>query len=349
MQAQTTQTVFSVAPMMDWTDRHCRYFLRLLSPSALLYTEMVTAAAIHHGDADRFLRFNEAEHPLALQLGGSEPDWMASATATASDYNYDEININVGCPSDKVQSGQFGACLMARPDTVADCFRAMSDKTATPITVKTRIGIDDKNSFEFLQRFVEILAKAGCQKFVVHARIAILDGLSPKENRSVPPLNYERVYRLKREYPELEVVINGGIADIATAEKVLQHVDGAMIGRQAYQQPYFLAELEHHFNPEWQLPDRHEVVEKMLPYVESVLAGGEPLGRVTRHMLGLYAGQPGARAWRRYISEHAHKKGAGCEVLVDALAAIPAVDDEDYGKQKQNIDRQVVQAQKLVR
>jgi tRNA-dihydrouridine synthase A len=342
MQQKTTHPKFSVAPMMDWTDRHCRYFMRLLSPSAMLYTEMVTAAAIHHGDAHRFLRFNEEEHPLALQLGGSEPGWMASATATASDYDYDEININVGCPSDKVQSGQFGACLMARPETVADCFRAMSEKTDIPVTVKTRIGIDDKDSFEFLRRFVESLAMAGCRKFVVHARIAILDGLSPKENRSVPPLDYERVYRLKREYPELEIVINGGVADIATVDEVLEHVDGAMIGRQAYHQPYFLAELEHHFNPQRLLPDRRDIVEKMLPYVESVLADGEPLGRVTRHMLGLYAGQPGARAWRRYISEHAHKKGAGCEVLVDALAAIPAVDGEDCNNQEQKGERQVV-------
>jgi len=310
--------------MMDWTDRHCRYFMRLLSPSAFLYTEMVTAAAIHHGDADRFLKFNDEEHPLALQLGGSEPDWMASATAKANAYGYDEININVGCPSDKVQSGQFGACLMARPDTVAECYRAMLAETGIPITVKTRIGIDDKDSYEFLQMFVEGMAAVGCRKFVVHARIAILDGLSPKENRTIPPLNYERVYRLKRDHPELEIVINGGLAKIQQVDEVLESVDGAMIGRQAYHQPYFLAELEHHFNPSICLPDRRQIVEKMLPYVESALADGERLGRVTRHMLGLYAGQPGARAWRRYISEHAHRKGAGSEVLIGALAALPA-------------------------
>jgi len=332
----------AVAPMMDWTDRHCRYFMRLLSPSAFLYTEMVTAAAIHHGDADRFLKFNDEEHPLALQLGGSEPDWMASATAKAGKYGYDEININVGCPSDRVQSGQFGACLMARPDTVAECYRAMLRETDIPITVKTRIGIDDKDSYEFLQTFVESMADAGCRKFVVHARIAILEGLSPKENRTVPPLNYERVYRLKREHPELEIVINGGLADVDNVDEVLRHTDGAMIGRQAYHQPYFLAELEQHFNPEWPLPDRREIVLKMLPYVESVVADDAPLGRVTRHMLGLYAGQPGARAWRRHISEHAHKKGAGSEVLVDALAAVPPADHEDRSDHEQDAERKMV-------
>lgn len=313
----------SVAPMMDWTDRHCRYFMRLLSPSAFLYTEMVTAAAIHHGDSERFLRFNDDEHPLALQLGGSDPQWMASATSKAHDYGYDEININVGCPSDKVQSGQFGACLMASPDTVAECYRAMSDVTDIPITVKTRIGINDLDSYEFLVNFVEPLIAAGCQKFIIHARIAILDGLSPKENRMVPPLNYDRVYRLKRDFPDLEIVINGGLADIAQVEQVLQYLDGAMIGRQAYHQPYFLAELEQHFNPQNSLPDRRDIVDQMLPYIDEVLRGGEPLGRITRHMLGLYAGQLGARAWRRSISENAHREGAGSEVLINALNAMP--------------------------
>ena len=313
----------AVAPMMDWTDRHCRYFMRLLSPSAFLYTEMVTAAAIHHGDADRFLRFHSEEHPLALQLGGSDPTLMASATRIAAKYGYDEININVGCPSDKVQSGQFGACLMARPDVVADCYRAMLDETDIPITVKTRIGIDDKDSDEFLGDFVGQLVDAGCRKFVVHARIAILDGLSPKENRTIPPLNYERVYRLKSDYADIEIVLNGGLAETGQVDDVLQHVDGAMIGRQAYQQPYFLAELERHFDPDYSLPDRADIVQRMLPYVESVLDEGAPLGRVTRHMLGLYAGQPGARAWRRTISENAHRPGAGVEVLADALNAIP--------------------------
>jgi tRNA-dihydrouridine synthase A len=308
---------------MDWTDRHCRYFMRLLSPSTFLYTEMVTAAAIHHGDADRFLRFDETEHPVALQLGGSNPEWMASASKTASAYGYDEININVGCPSDKVQSGQFGACLMAHPDIVAECYRAMREATDIPITVKTRIGIDDKDSYEFLADFVGQLVTAGCTKFVVHARIAILDGLSPKENRTVPPLNYDRVFRLKRDFPDLEIHINGGLSNLVQVDDVLQHLDGAMLGRQAYHQPYFLAELEQHFNPAATLPDRRDIVENMLPYIDSSVADGVPLNRISRHMLGLYAGQPGARAWRRYISEHAHRDGAGSEVLINALNAMP--------------------------
>ncbi len=297
--------------------------MRLLSPSAFLYTEMVTAAAIHHGDADRFLRFSDEEKPLALQLGGSDPAWMASATRKAAVYGYDEININVGCPSDRVQSGQFGACLMAQPDIVAECYRAMRHETDIPVTVKTRIGIDDNDDFAFLSAFVERLVAAGCRKFVVHARIALLEGLSPKENRTIPPLNYERVYRLKRHFPELEIVINGGLADIGQIDAVLEQVDGAMIGRQAYHQPYFLAELAQHFDPGAALPSRREIVEQMLPYIESVLSDGEPLSRVTRHMLGLFAGQPGARAWRRHISENAHCQGAGSEVLVNALNAMP--------------------------
>ena len=313
----------SIAPMMDWTDRHCRYFMRLLTPSAFLYTEMVTAAAVYHGDANRLLRFNWEEHPVALQLGGSNPEWMAAATRKAADYGYDEVNINVGCPSDRVQSGQFGACLMAEPQKVAACLTAMQAETLAPVTVKTRIGIDDNDSDEFLRRFVDVLAEAGCRKFIIHARIAILEGLSPKDNRSIPPLNYERVFRLKRDFPDLEIVINGGLSERHQVEEVLQHVDGVMIGRQAYHQPYFLAELEHHFNAGWPLPERHDIVQAMLPYIDAAVALGEPLHRITRHMLGLFAGQPGARAWRRYISEHAHRPGAGKEVLINALSAIP--------------------------
>lgn len=309
--------------MMDWTDKHCRYFMRLLSPSALLYTEMVTAAAIHHGDADRFLRFNTEEHPLVLQLGGSNPEWMASATRKANAYNYDEININVGCPSDRVQSGQFGACLMAVPDTVAQCYRAMTRESDVPVTVKTRIGIDDNDDDEFLRAFVETIAAAGCRKFVVHARIAILDGLSPKQNRTIPPLNYARVYRLKRDYPSLEIIINGGISSIEQADAALAHVDGVMVGRQAYQQPFFLADMERHYNPRSNVLTREQIVEMMLPYVDRILSAGEPLSRVTKHMHGLFAGQPGARAWRRYISENSHRDGAGPEVLVNALKAMP--------------------------
>jgi len=313
----------AVAPMMDWTDRHCRYFMRLLSPSAFLYTEMITAAAIEHGDADHLLRFDASEHPLALQLGGSEPRQMAYATRKAAAYNYDEININVGCPSDRVQSGQFGACLMARPELVAECYRAMREQTDTPITVKTRIGIDELDSYEFLRQFVDTLAQAGCQKFVVHARIAILKGLSPKENRTIPPLNHARVLRLKQDYPGLDIIINGGVVNVEQAAGMLQQVDGVMIGRQAYRQPFFLAELEHHFDSSRALLERRDVVMKMLPYAESVVANGESIGRVTRHMLGLFAGQVGARAWRRYISENAHLPGASPDVLTKALRAIP--------------------------
>ncbi|MGI9261302.1 MAG: tRNA dihydrouridine(20/20a) synthase DusA [Woeseiaceae bacterium] len=313
----------SVAPMMDWTDRHCRYFMRLLSPGALLYTEMITAAAIHHGDAAKLLRYDDAEHPVAVQLGGSDPAMMAEAAALASRSGYDEVNINVGCPSDRVQSGQFGACLMAHPGLVAECFRAMQENSDVPVTVKTRIGIDDCDSDEFLMRFVEALADAGCRKFIVHARVAILDGLSPKENRTVPPLNYERVYRIRKDYPEVDIVLNGGIANIAQVEDILEHVDGVMIGRQAYHNPYFLAELEQYFHNNWIPPGRTELIEQMTPYINRELEQGERLGRITRHMIGLFAGMPGARAWRRHISEHAYRDGAGVEVILEALDAMP--------------------------
>lgn len=309
--------------MMDWTDRHCRYFMRLLSPGARLYTEMITAAAIHHGDARKLLRYDDAEHPVAVQLGGSDPAMMSEAAALASRSGYDEININVGCPSDRVQSGQFGACLMAQPELVAECFRAMQAQADVPVTVKTRIGIDECDSDEFLLRFVATLAEAGCRKFIVHARIAILAGLSPKENRTVPPLNYERVYRIKQQYPELDIVLNGGITSIAQVDDVLEHVDGVMIGRQAYHNPYFLAELEHHFQEGGRLPERNAIIEQMIPYISEELKQGERLGRITRHLIGLFAGLPGARAWRRHISEHAYRDGAGVEVIVEALDAMP--------------------------
>ncbi len=307
---------------MDWTDRHCRYFMRLLSPGVGLYTEMITAAAIHHGDTQRLLRFDGSEHPVALQLGGSDPTLMTAAAVAAASAGYDEININVGCPSDRVQSGQFGACLMAKPALVADCFRAMATEVDVPITIKTRIGIDDDDSYEYLRQFVDPLVDAGCKTFVVHARIAILAGLSPKQNRSVPPLNYERVYQLKRDLPELNVVLNGGVSSADQVQDVLQHVDGVMIGRQAYHEPYFLAELEQRFMGQSDLPDRRSIVEQMFPYIEKELANGERLNRITRHMLGLFAGQPGARVWRRTISENAHKPDAGPEVLRAALNGV---------------------------
>ena len=320
----TRHSKVSVAPMMDWTDRHCRYFMRVLSPSVRLYTEMVTAAALKHGDANRLLEYDASEHPLALQVGGSEPGLMAHAARLAAQHGYDEININVGCPSDRVQSGSFGACLMGRPDTVAECIQAMQDAGPVPVTVKTRIGIDDLDSYSFLRDFVATLVDAGCETFVVHARIALLSGLSPKDNRTVPPLNYDRVYRLKEEFPDLTIVLNGGITTIEQAVGHLEQMDGVMIGRQAYQHPWFLHELGQALGEAdgHSLDSRAEVVTRMMPYIERELGRGTLLKHITRHMLGLFAGQPGARAWRRYLSEHAHVAGAGPEVLEQALSQL---------------------------
>ena len=311
--------------MMDWTDRHCRYFLRLLSPNARLYTEMITAAALVHGDADKLLVFDRAEHPIALQLGGSDPEMMAAAARKGADAGYDEININVGCPSDRVQNGAFGACLMARPERVAECVRAMRSVVEVPVTVKTRIGIDDQDDEAFLRRFVETVAAAGCDTFIVHARKALLKGLSPKENRTIPPLNYPRVYALKRDYPGLTIVLNGGITTADECVAHLRQVDGVMIGRQAYQNPWFLTELERVvLGNESAVGSRDEVVTAMLPYVDSALAAGAQLKHITRHMLGLYAGQRGARAWRRHLSENAHRAGADADTLRTALAKLPS-------------------------
>jgi len=308
--------------MMDWTDRHCRYFLRLLNPDVRLYTEMVTAAALHHGDADALLRYHPAEHPIALQLGGSDPALMAEGARRGAEAGYDEININVGCPSDRVQSGAFGACLMASPETVAACVRAMRDAVDLPVTVKTRIGIDDQDNYEFLLRFVDTVAAAGCDTFIVHARKAILSGLSPKENRTVPPLDYERVYRLKQERPDLTVILNGGITTPGECERHLTRVDGVMIGRQAYQHPWLLVELGSLAGNTPHSVSREDVVLRLLPYVEKELAGGAELKHIARHLLGLFAGQPGARRWRRYLSEHAHRSGAGVDVLHSALQTL---------------------------
>jgi len=310
--------------MMDWTDRHCRYLHRLLSPSALLYTEMVAAEALAHGDVDRLLDFDAAEKPVVLQVGGCDPAKMARASRLGADAGYDAVNINVGCPSDRVQDGQFGACLMNRPELVADCWRAMSEAVKVPVTVKTRLGIDDKDSDEFFLRFVDTVADAGCTTFIVHARIAILAGLSPKENRTVPPLNYDRVYRLKERYRELEIVINGGITSAQEARAQLDRVDGVMLGRAAYHTPWVLAELERTLGDAASAPaSRHEVVQRMLPYIEAHLAAGGRLHHVTRHMIGLFAGCPGAKQWRRTLSENAHRDDAGVEVVEEALTALP--------------------------
>jgi tRNA-dihydrouridine synthase A len=306
--------------MMDWTDRHCRFFHRLLSPHALLYTEMVTAPAVLHGDRARLLGFDPAEHPVALQLGGAEPHELALAARVGEAQGYDEINLNVGCPSDRVQSGRFGACLMREPALVADCIAAMRAAVSIPVTVKCRLGVDAQDEYTDLQQFVEKVRAAGCTLFVVHARKAWLEGLSPKENREVPPLNYARVYRLKREFPELTIIINGGIASVADVHEHMQHVDGVMLGRTAYHEPYRLAEIEHEIfgTP---LPDRDAVLARLKPYVDAHLARGDRLQHISRHILGLYQGLPGARAFRRLLSERAHRADAGYEVIEQAIAA----------------------------
>lgn len=298
--------------------------MRLLSPSVRLYTEMVTAQALRYGDADSLLAFDPAEHPVALQLGGSDPSMMADAAVLGERKGYDEININVGCPSDRVRSGQFGACLMGTPDVVADCVRAMRAAVDIPVTIKTRIGIDDQDDYAFLRRFVDANIDVGCTTFIVHARKAILEGLSPKENRSIPPLVYERVYRLKEDYPELMVVLNGGITTVEEVRAHLEQVDGVMIGRQAYHQPWLLTELEATFGDGDDVPrSRREVIERMLPYVEREVEGGALLKHISRHLLGLFAGQPGARAWRRYLSENAYQRDADARVIEQALARLP--------------------------
>ena len=309
----------SVAPMMDWTDRHCRYFLRKLSPNVLLYTEMVTAAAISHGDVKRLLAFDASEQPLAIQLGGSDPELLAAAARESEAYGYREINLNVGCPSDRVQSGSFGACLMAEPQLVADCVAAMQEAVSIPVTVKTRIGIDDQDSYEFLRAFIDVVS-VYCESFAVHARKAVLTGLSPKENRKVPPLMYERVYQLKRDYPHLEIVLNGGVQTADQVAAHLEHVDGVMIGRAAYHDPYLLAQLEQRFlNQDFVLPSRSDIALSMLDYIEKEVSRGCRLHNITRHMLGLYAGQPGARRWRRALGEQACRPDAGPEVVLQAV------------------------------
>jgi tRNA-dihydrouridine synthase A len=311
---------FSVAPMLNWTDRHCRYFLRLLSQHALLYTEMVTTGAILHGRAERHLAFSPEEHPIALQLGGSEPNELAECARIAETYGYDEINLNIGCPSDRVQSGQFGACLMAEPERVARGVAAMKDAVSIPISVKTRIGIDEKDSYEELVHFISTVAKAGCDLFIIHARKAWLQGLSPKENREIPPLRYDVVQQIKKDFPHLNIVINGGISNLETAQEHLQSVDGVMLGRVIYHEPYLLADVDALFYGEIAPKlSREDVIALLIPYIEQQLTQGVLLSHITRHILGLFHGQPGARGWRRYLTEEAHKPGAGCEVLVTAM------------------------------
>lgn len=311
---------FCVAPMIDWTDRHCRYFHRLLSKNALLYTEMITTGALIYGDRNRFLEFNTAENPIALQLGGSNPKELAICARMGEEFGYDEINLNVGCPSDRVQNGKFGACLMAEPELVANCVAEMQSAVKIPVTVKSRIGIDERDSYEELTNFIETIANAGCETFIIHARKAWLKGLSPKENREIPPLRYDVVFDLKKDFPKLEIVINGGITTLEKSAELLQTVDGVMLGRESYQNPYLLADVDSVlFGDCAEKISRQEVIFKLISYIQSHLQNGGRLNNVTRHILGLFHGEYGARLWRRYLSENAYKKDVNENMLLDAM------------------------------
>jgi tRNA-dihydrouridine synthase A len=317
--------------MMDWTDRHERFFLRQVSRRVRLYTEMITTGAIRHGDRERLLAFNADEHPLALQIGGADPAALAECARIGAGFGYDEINLNIGCPSDRVQSGDFGACLMAKPDVVARAVEAMAAAVDVPVTVKHRIAIDAQQEWPSLSGFVKTVAAAGCRHFIVHARKAWLQGLSARENREVPPLRYEMVHRLKQEFPAFRVTINGGITTLDAAVAQLELVDGVMIGRAAYQNPYVLAEADRRFFGDTApVPTRHEIVERLLPYVEREVAGGVPLKSIIRHILGLFNGRRGARAWRRYLSENAPRFAGGpaaASALLQQAAALVPRDD----------------------
>jgi tRNA-dihydrouridine synthase A len=319
----------SVAPMMGWTDRHARYFLRLITKHTLLYTEMVNTGALLHnkqkvGEQPRFLAFHTSEHPLALQLGGSDPQALALCATMAEDAGFDEVNLNVGCPSDRVKSGHFGACLMAHPALVADCVASMKAKVRIPVTVKCRIGIDEMEGYQPLEHFIDVVADGGCDTFIVHARKAWLLGLSPKQNREIPPLQYDIVHRLKGEKPALTIVINGGIKSIAMAQQQLEYVDGVMIGREAYYNPYILACVDQdiYHDSDAALKSREEIVYQMCEYIDSEIAKGVELHSITRHILGLYHACPGAKGWRRHLSEQAHTPGADSSVLKAALAFV---------------------------
>jgi tRNA-dihydrouridine synthase A len=316
----------SIAPMMDWTDRHCRFFHRQLTRRALLHTEMITADAVLHGDLRRLLGFSPAEHPLALQLGGSDPAKLGEAARVGAAWGYDEINLNVGCPSDRVQSGTFGACLMRTPALVAECIAAMKAAVSVPVTVKCRLGVDDQDTGLALDAFADAVLAAGADAIWVHARKAWLHGLSPKENREVPPLDYARVYRLKARLPDVFVGINGGIATLDEAAVHLRHVDGVMLGRAAYHTPSILADVDRRFYGG--APVARDAMQAMIPYIEAELAQGERLSHITRHMLGLFHGAPGARTWRRILTVGAVKPGAGIEVVREALAALDVAADE---------------------
>ena len=311
---------FCIAPMIDCTDRHGRAFLRLFSPNILLFTEMVTTSAILHGDRERLLGFDNAEHPVVLQLGGSEPDELAECARIGEQYGYDEINLNVGCPSDRVQSGAFGACLMRDPERVADCVAAMKQAVGIPVTVKHRTGVDELDSEELLQAFVSTQIEAGVDALYLHARKAWLQGLSPKQNREIPPLHYDWAYRLQQQHPDLPIILNGGIRSLDECETHLNHMAGVMLGREPYGNPWMLSEVDCRLYGDTQrrYHSRLDILEAWLPHVEAFLASGQPLKRIVKHVFGLYHGQPGGKRWRRHLSEHAHKPGAGIEVLLEA-------------------------------
>lgn len=320
---KTLNRKFCVAPMLDWTDRHERYFLRLISKHVLLYTEMVTTGALIHGDRQRHLQFNQEEHPVALQLGGSEPSELVGCALMAEEEGYDEVNINVGCPSERVQKGSFGACLMAEPNLIAECVDAMRQQVGIPITVKHRIGIDDKDSYEELVNFVKTISQAGCNTFIIHARKAWLKGLSPKENREIPPLRYDIAYQIKKDFPELEIIINGGIKTLAECDEHLQQVDGVMLGREVYHNPYVMAEVDREiYGSADNVLSRKQILQQFIEYVEGQLVQDVYLKHMSRHILGLFHGVAGAKAWRRHISENSYKSGAGIEVLQDAAAFV---------------------------
>jgi len=316
----------SIAPMMEYTDRFQRQFMRLITRHSLLYSEMITTHALLHGDVNYLLRYDSLEHPVALQLGGSDPQALAQCAKLVEEWGYDEVNLNVGCPSDRVSSGRFGASMMNEPQQVAECVAAMKQATSIPVTIKSRIGVDDNDSYEALSHFIKTVADAGCASFIVHARKAWLSGLSPKQNREVPPLRYDIVQQLKEDFPSLEISINGGIKTLDQAAELLLHLDGVMIGREAYQNPWMLAEADRLiFGDNHAIPTRHEVIKQYLPFVEQELSSGIKLTQISRHLLGLFHGCPGSRGWRRHISENAHLKGAGVEVLIEAARRVPEI------------------------
>lgn len=310
--------IISIAPMMGWTDRHARYFLRLISPHALLYTEMITANALIHGDYKRFLKFHSSEHPIALQLGGSEPHKLKRAAKLGEEFGFDEINLNVGCPSDRVKSGRFGACLMREPLLVAECIASMNQNVTIPVTVKCRIGVDEWDSYDWLCQFIQTVSQVHCTKFIIHARKAWLNGLSPKENREIPPLRYEIVRQLKKDFPHLSIILNGGIKTLETILEQLQYVDGVMIGREAYTNPYFLVQIEEALFSSPRV-SRVKIIENFIPYLEEELKNNTKLSNITRHILGLFQGEPKSRQWRRYLSEHASSRSC-ISVIKNALA-----------------------------